>query len=295
MKDKSAASPTSWITMGIIVMAIAILTYWYFSSKQQAVVDMPVDVEQQIEVEPLPTLPEQQDNIAQETVEPFQPPEPEPEPEVDTTLPPEEPQKPMLPSLDESDSWIKDKLPTLTWRKELLKLLVDDDIIRRLVVFTDNFAQGIIAYEHSLLVKPNTGFTAREVQQNDQLVLKWNETSSRRFNLYVDLLRSLDSETLVAWYFQLKPLIDEAYQELGYPDDDFTYVLQQAITNVLDMNIPDSSLELVRPSVMYKYKDPQIEGLDDTEKFMLRLGKENLLVIKSVLLELNEKLSRGQS
>ena len=98
---------------------------------------------------------------------------------------------------------------------------------------------------------------------------------------------------LISWYFELKPLINEAYQELGYPDDDFTDVLQEAITKVLDMNIPDSTLELERPSVMYKYKDPQIEQLDDTEKFMLRLGKENLLVIKSILLELNEKLSRG--
>jgi hypothetical protein len=45
---------------------------------------------------------------------------------------------------------------------------------------------------------------------------------------------------------------------------------------------------------MFQFKDQNIEQQDDVEKFMLRLGKENLLVIKSVLLEINEKLSRGE-
>ena len=43
---------------------------------------------------------------------------------------------------------------------------------------------------------------------------------------------------------------------------------------------------------MYKYKDQSIESLDNAEKLMIRLGKENLLVIKSVLLEINEKLQK---
>ncbi len=91
---------------------------------------------------------------------------------------------------------------------------------------------------------------------------------------------------------ELKPLIDEAYAELGYPDDDFSDTLQDAITRVLDMELPDSSLELVRPSVMYQYKDTQVEALPDSDKLLLRIGKENLLVIKSVLLEFSEKLAR---
>ena len=45
---------------------------------------------------------------------------------------------------------------------------------------------------------------------------------------------------------------------------------------------------------MYKYKDESLESLDDAEKLLLRLGKENLLVIKSVLLEINEKLARAR-
>ena len=45
---------------------------------------------------------------------------------------------------------------------------------------------------------------------------------------------------------------------------------------------------------MYKYKDEDLEQLSDAEKLMIRLGKDNLLVIKSVLLEINEKLAQQE-
>ena len=199
-----------------------------------------------------------------------------------------------LPVLDESDAWFTTKLPTLTWRKELLKLVVTDDMIRRFVVFTDNFSQGTLAYEHTPLITPNTKFTALEQETAQGTQLQWDESSTRRFSMYVDLLRSMDSEMLVQWYGELKPLIDQAYAELGYPEQDFTEKLQNAITKVLDMEVPKAQPELERPSVMYKYKDESLESLDDAEKLLLRLGKENLLVIKSVMLEINEKLARSR-
>jgi hypothetical protein len=200
----------------------------------------------------------------------------------------------LLPTLDESDTWFSTKLPTVTWRKELLRLVVTEDIIRRFVVFTDNFSQGALAYEHTPLITPNEKFTALEEATDNGIKLQWDESSTRRFSNYVDLLRSMDSGTLVKWYVELKPLIDQAYGELGYPEQDFTEVLHNAITKVLDMEIPKTQPELERLSVMYKYKDPLLESLDDAEKLLLRLGKENLLVIKSVLLEINEKLARSR-
>lgn len=199
-----------------------------------------------------------------------------------------------LPSLDDSDSWLKVKLPELTWRKELLKLVIDEDMIRRFVVFTDNFAQGTLAYEHSPFILPTVKFTPDDETvsfQNNQNVWGWDEKSSKRFNLYVDLLRSIDSASLVEWYFEVKPLVDEAYQELGY-DDDFTVVLQESITHVLDMELPKEQIKLIQPSVMYKYQDQSLEELSDSDKLLLRLGKENLLIIKSILLEINEKIAQ---
>lgn len=199
----------------------------------------------------------------------------------------------IIPDLNESDSWVQKKLTSIIWRKELLELLINEDMIRRFVVFVDNFSQGNIAYSHSPFIKPVTKFTVKDIPtDNQEETWEFSESSFKRFSLYVDLFRSVDSETLVEWYQELKPLINEAYSELGYPEKEFDQVLQSAITKVLDLEFPKGDNKLVRPSVMFRYKSADIELLDDADKLMLRIGKDNLLIIKSVLLEINEKVHK---
>jgi hypothetical protein len=200
--------------------------------------------------------------------------------------------EPLLPSLDESDVWIQQKISDLTWRNELISLIITEDMIRRFVVFTDNFSQGLLAYEHSPFVKPNKRMSLDETKTvaDNKAVWAWDNQTSKRFDVYVDLLRSVNSTILVNSYFESKPLIDEAYRELGY-EGDFTEILQDAINRVLDMEIPNAPMNLTRTSVMYKFNNPELEALADSDKFLLRIGKENLLIIKSLLLEVNEKLA----
>ena len=287
------SNKASWpLIVFIILVVIAIGVAWQFTGSNPE----PVLAEKSIS-EPV-SIPEPEKVIE------IQEPIPEEIEVIEEVVVPEE--NP-LPSLEESDDWIKIKLPEITWRKELLTLIVDEDMIRRFVVFTDNFSQGIVAYEHSPFVLPKVKFTpdtdSVSVQNTDQKqgsskgkqnVWQWNESSSKRFSLYVDLLRSMDSDSLVQWYSDMKPLIDEAYRELGY-EDDFTNTLQDAITRVLDMELPKSSMALIHPSVMYKFANPKLEKLPETDKLLLRLGKENLLVMKSVLLELHEKLAQQEN
>lgn len=297
-KDESTnQNKVSWSLIAfIILMVIAIGVAWQFTGdkSEPVVIDDPVIV---VEIKP-----EELDKIPEPIVE-----IPEPITETPEVI---EPVKNPLPLLDDSDDWLKLKLPEVTWRKELLKLIIDEDMIRRFVVFTDNFSQGIIAYEHSPFIAPSVKFTPKidsvrfqnitkkseqiaseSPKKLKQSIWQWNENSSRRFSLYVDLLRSMDSESVVQWYMEIKPLIDEAYNELGY-EDDFTSTFQSAITRVLDMELPKSPIEIIQPSVMYKFLDPELEALEDADKLLLRLGKDNLLVMKSFLLEIHEKLAQ---
>ena len=287
--------PTWPLIAVIIILVILIGIAWQFTGQQ----DEPVIISEPV---PLPIV-EAEPEVIPEVIPEIEIETPEVEIVVEDVLPVEDP----LPSLDESDDWLKIKLPEITWRKELLTLIIDEDMIRRFVVFTDNFSQGTVAYEHSPFVLPSVKFSPesdtavfQELEEEGtesvgkQNVWQWSEESSKRFGLYVDLLRSMDSESLVQWYIEVKPLIDEAYSELGY-DDDFTNTLQNAITRVLDMELPKSSMDVIQPSVMYKFADPELEALPDTDKLLLRLGKENLLVMKSVLLELHEKLAQQRN
>lgn len=277
-----SSQQTSWLLIGVIVFIVFIGGMWLFIDNN--------------EVEPVSESIPSAENVTAEVIEKI-------EPIVELVEIIEEPQitaiavpvtENILPALDESDTWLQEKLPEITWRKELLRLVIDDDMIRRFVVFTDNFSQGVVAYKHSPFILPQTAFSATEttVTNTEQQEWQWDVQSEKRFNLYVDLLRSFDSEKLIQWYIEIKPLIDQAYKELGYADEDFTQVLQNSITRVLNMELPKEKLTVVRPSVMYKFRDQEVEALDDVDKLLLRLGRENVLVIKSVLLELSEKLSR---
>jgi len=277
------------VIVAIILVLIAGVAFYFSSHKAteqiEEVAQPTVEVNQDVESNPIDEV---MDEEAEQTL-------PEVIPEIVIPEPVEEVvvEENPLPLLNDSDDWIKEKLTTITWRKELLKLVIDDDMIRRLVVFTDNFAQGMIAYEHSPLVKPSVKFEGLDLP-SEQGAQEWifDENSTKRFKLYVELLRSVDVESLVDWYYDVKPLINEAYAEMGYPDDDFTETMQDAITRVLDMDMPKEEVVLIRPSVMYKYKSQELESMSDTDKLLMRIGKENLLVIKSVLLEFSDKLGR---
>jgi len=277
---------SSWLLISLIIVVIIVLSLWFYMSEK---VPQPKAEVQEVVIEPV-------------VKEVFSEPEvviidtPEPEEVIEPII--EVVEKNPLPTLDNSDEWLREKLPSLTWRKELLKLVIDDDMVRRLVVFTDNFSQGILAYNYSPLVSPKIAFSAQETQifdENNQQQWEWDDQLEKRFSLYIELLRSIESDSLVKWYLEVKPLIDQAYSELGYPDDDFTDTLQSAIARILDAEMPKSPLKVIRPSVMYKYQDTKIEALDDVDKLLLRIGKENVLVIKSILLEFSEKLAETTS
>ena len=284
------------LIMFIATFIMVVIALWQFTGGKTE--KRPMDANELLKQEPEKVKPETPPQIEPEKavieVEPVVELDEQDNELVAEQEPVEEESNIVLPSLDESDAWLEAKLPELTWRNELISLMITEDMIRRFVVFTDNFAQGLLAYDHSPFIKPKTKFSVDESALSDtekQNVWQWDNTTSKRFDLYVDLLRSVDSTTLVNWYIEAKPLIDEAYSELGY-EEDFTYTLQDAITRVLDMELPKSSMALTRTSVMYKYQDSKLESLDDSDKLLLRIGKENLLIIKSVLLEINEKLAK---
>lgn len=294
MSIESNTSKTPWAIIALLcVIVIAGVAVYFYQNSAQEIASAPIEetklqpeiMPENTQIEPEQVQEELSESInigSENETELF---------DADNVV--ETPPKPSLPTLGESDSWFDGKLADLTWRRELLNLIITDDMIRRFVVFTDNFNRGTLAYEHLPLVSPKVKFSALEVKtEQGQVEWQWDEKNTQRFKKYVDLLRSVDKATLVQWYVELKPLIDQAYQELGYEDEDFTEVLQSAISKVLDMDIVKKQPKLIRPSVMYKYQDPSLESLDDAEKLLLRLGKENLLVIKSILLEVNEKLNR---
>jgi len=195
--------------------------------------------------------------------------------------------KPLLPSLDQSDKLALEKASQLSWLPNYASVLIPQDIVRNFVTFIDNLARGDLATKFTPLNRPIEKFSARE--SDGQLYL--DEASYKRYSVYIDIINSLNIELAISHYQHMMPLIDEAYMELGYQSGEFNQVLINAIDMMLTAPTIREPIELIAPSVMYQFKDPQLEQLPAAQKLMLRIGPNNATQLRPKLQQIQISLS----
>jgi hypothetical protein len=219
-------------------------------------------------------------------------PEPAPEPEpVEAEVIPAEPEAgPVsidLAPLDESDALVRLLAQELSAHPRLATTLATDELVRKFVAAMVNIAAGETPSAHLGVLAPEGEFHA--ITRNGRLVV--DPASYRRYDWLADAFGSLNTEATVQLYYQLKPLLVEAYRDLGYPEGDFHDVLLAAIDELVATPVIQGDIEL-EPSVLsYRYRDPDIESLSDVDKHMLRMGPENVAEIQGKLRELRMALA----
>ncbi|TMP27013.1 DUF3014 domain-containing protein [Pseudoalteromonas rubra] len=231
--------------------------------------------------------PEPQPQV-EEAVEPAPIVEPEPIPEPEP-LPQREPEQPVatpLPSLDDSDVALSEQISNYL-NDTAMDLVVTEDMIRRSVVFVDNLAQGKVAKKHFPVSKPTDSFMVIE----DDIIIT-DPNSFERYTPYVNMLNAISTAQLVRTYNKFRPLIGEAYEEIGYDGGEFDLTLQEAIGELLETPIPETSLPLLQESVTYKYAYAEWEQLSDAQKLFLRMGPENMKKMKKRLQDLKVALAK---
>lgn len=195
-------------------------------------------------------------------------------------------EKEILPSLHDSDPIVSKSALTLSTAGDYSKQLAKDDVLRGFVVFIDNLAQGEVLSGFSPLLKPDAPFEV--IETPDSIFL--DPKSFKRFDAYTNILDKLDLTLVIQQYKRFLPLINDAYQEMGYEKGDFNDTLLNAIDMINETPIIKTQIELIAPSAMYKFKEPQLESLNNTQKLMIRMGPNNLETIKKKLAELRLKL-----
>jgi hypothetical protein len=257
------------------IVIVVLLALWLLLAKdeeQEPAINLlpPVTTEP---VAPQPEAEPEQDTAEPDTTTPLQ--EQLTEPEV--SAPVSEPE-PVLPALDESDAEVKQRLLALNWRSGLAGLFVTEEMLRNFVVQTDNTAQGQLAAGHSLLQPLEQKFALAE---GDAMQL--DESSFARYRPYIELIESVSAEQMLVLFNRYEPLLQQAYAELGYPDELFKNKLIAAIDVMLATPEVSYPLALERPSVVYVFADPAIEQLPAAQKQMIRLGPDNQQRFKAVL------------
>jgi len=193
---------------------------------------------------------------------------------------------PPLPPLNDSDPIALEAIEQLSPSAMDTSLLIPQEMIRNFVVFIDNLSKGDIVSYFAPVVRPKQSFSVTRSAQKIYL----NTKSYQRYDVYADLIDSIDISTALTQYRSLKPLIDEAYQEIGYSDKGFLNKLNQSIDLIVDTPIINYPIELIDPSVMYKFADPQLEGLNDLQKLLIRMGPNNTFKIQKKLKQLQQSL-----
>lgn len=266
------------------VVIVILIALWLLFAKEQTVeptvnlmppvVNEPVQQEPEAEpvTETVETAPEA------DTVEPVTVAEPE------AVVTPE----PAIPALDDSDTEVRQRLLALDWRPGLASLFVTEDMLRSFAVHVDNIAQGQLAAGSALLQPLEQKFTVE-----DGAKLQLDEASFKRYEPYIQLLESVKPAQLVALFNRYEPLLQQAYAELGYPDQLFKNKLIEAIDELLATPEVNYPLALERPAVVYVFADPAIEQLPAAQKQMIRLGPDNQRKIRALLQQYRALLNQN--
>lgn len=197
----------------------------------------------------------------------------------DKVLPEEEKVEPLDVDLDESDDVVRKLVQKLSSHPRLAMWLMTDGLIRKFVAATDNIANGHSPRPQIDFFKPEGKFEV--IQDAGEYFI--DPESYKRYDLVAEVFASLDSKGCAVLYKQLKPAIDEAYKELGYPDTDFDITLKKAMMELLRVPVVEGKVKLEKKIVTYVMVDSDLESLSAAQKNLLRMGPDNVRIIKDKL------------
>jgi hypothetical protein len=184
--------------------------------------------------------------------------------------------------LDKSDDLVRQLAKEISSHPRIAGWLQSQSLVRRFVAAVDNIANGLSPRAHIDFFVPPGQFVA--VKKGDVFIA--DPEGYSRYNTVADVFVSLDSQQCVSLFRALKPLCQEAYRDLGYPDQDFEPTILRAVIELLETPVVEGEVILEKAVLNYVMLDPELEGLSDAQKHLLRMGPENVGAIQAKLREM---------
>ena len=197
-----------------------------------------------------------------------------------------EPEPFELPVLDASDAVVRDLVAALSAHPALAEWLVTDDLIRTFVVVVDNVADGRNPAQHLPVMRPDTRFqTAGEEPE-----FAIDPRSFARYDAHAQIVASVDTSGAGELFLTLRPLMDEAYRELGYPETPFMDTFQRAVARLLEAPIVEGQPTLLTRVSFFEYTDDTLESLSPVQKQLMGMGPDNMRTVQSKLREIAQAI-----
>ena len=192
-----------------------------------------------------------------------------------------------LPAIAAADAPLAAALKSLPGSSGLAALLRPELLLRHFVATIDNLPRHHLTVEQRPL-KPAAGSYA--IAGNDLAGTPDDARNAGRYAPALAVLESLDAKALYALYRHWYPLLQQAYQDLGYPDGYFNDRMVAAIDDLLAAPQPEPRPALVRPNVMWQYADESLEGRSAGQRLMMRLPPDQALRLRDRLAALRPML-----
>ncbi len=174
----------------------------------------------------------------------------------------------ILPSLRDSDDFVREQ--TSDWG--LPAVWIDkESLISRYMALVTSVASGELPRRQLTFLAPKVGF--KVFRDGEKIFV--NPENYRRFDALVDAIESLPLGRLAASYRQLDPLFRLSLRQLGMSESPESYMLR-ALDRVIRVPTVPAKVQLLQSVVVFKFADPDLEGLPEFEKQLIRMGPINV-------------------
>jgi hypothetical protein len=189
-----------------------------------------------------------------------------------------------LPALDQSDDFVRQMMRNLSPHGKLGEWLRIKNVIRVFVAAVDNIANGKSPRPQLGFLSPGQAFPVTE--KGDRIYL--DPKGYGRFDIITDAIVSFSSTRTAQVYQKLRPLFQEAYRELGYPQQDFHATFIQAMKRILDAPIVEREVLLKEEGkgLNYVFIDDGLENMSEVQRHLLRMGPKNTQKIQQKVREI---------
>jgi DUF3014 family protein len=180
-----------------------------------------------------------------------------------------------LPPLDASDDLLRQLVSTLSQHPLLARLLTTQALARSVTLAVVQIGEGRTPAAPFEKLRPTERLTIAGTESG-----RIDPKSYSRWDGAATALANINPDQLAQLYVNVKPLLDQAYRELGHASGDFDEALVRAI-NTLDETpqVPADPVLLPRPSpqhpTYYEHDDAALRALLPVQKQFLLMGPEN--------------------
>jgi len=228
---------------------------------------------------------------------PAQPEPAPPEAAAEPEHPVDQAEAALEPSPD-ADRQVQAALTELLGRKSVLTFLQVDDFVRRFVATVDNLPRERATSRLWPVHPIDQRFLAQGAGGEAQTIHPDNDA---RYTAFVLFAESVDPAQAAALYRKIYPLLQRAYEELGYPGRYFNDRLVAVIDHLLQAPEPSGPVpvKLVevrgevpsqQPWVRYEYADPDFESMSAGHKILVRVGPVNERRLKARLAAFRQQI-----